>query len=356
MRKLFAFGAALAIASSAYAAPNIAQTAQKGSLLVAPDIDVRPGVTTIVRMQNDANFAVDVKCYYMDKDKKRNDFVFRLTKGQPIWFDAASGAGTIAANPFPDGFGAGMLVCFAVDETEQGAIRWNHLSMTVTVINFDGGQAYEYNAWAFFARNGSEGTVHDAPVDGGLGRQLTLNSTATGRQYDGCPRQLIGQFSPEGAELALDAGTVTFGTTRLVLVNCNMDLRQNYRRYDTKYTFDVWNENEIKFTGAHDCANGWHETNLTNVKAEGDNFTLGDLKTPAARYRVEGIDDNSVCKLPTTAPYTGTNNVGALGVQATNISLAGGEATVGTTLTAVGSRNGFVRWDPAGVIEEGTIK
>ena len=33
-----------------------------------------------------------------------------------------------------------------------------------------------------------------------------------------------------------------------------------HQRYDHKLVFDVWNENEIKLTGAHECADGWHES------------------------------------------------------------------------------------------------
>ena len=130
-------------------------TTQKGSLLVFPDIDVRggqgfapagkaagPEVTTIVRIQNDATSGVWVKCHYMDGQKRRNDFAFLVTRGQPIWFDAATGAGTVGANPFPSGFGAGMLACFATMSDESTQIRWNHLSGTATVVNYTQGTAY----------------------------------------------------------------------------------------------------------------------------------------------------------------------------------------------------------------------
>jgi hypothetical protein len=343
MKRSFVCAVVLAAASAANAAPNVAQTAQKGSLLVFPDIDVRPSRTTIVRLQNDQNFPVDVRCLQMDGDKNRNDFEFRLTKSQPVWWDAASGAGTNAANPFPDGTGAGLLVCFAAEPDRGWPIQWNHLSGTATVVDFETGAAYEYNAWSFHGQSVfGEGQPMSILTPEVLRLWGKLPFIGKAGNYDLCPRQLIGQFSPPDTEFDTEAGTATIGRTRLVLASCTLDLRQNYKRYDTKYKFDVWNENELKLTGAHDCADGWHETYLTNVLAEGDNFTRSNLKTDAARYRVESVADSSVCPVPKEPPYTGSNAVGILGVQATEISLVGGSAIAGTTLTVAGTRAGFL--------------
>ena len=152
MTKVCGFLVALGLAATAAAAPNVAQTSQKGSLIVFPDIDVRQNVTTIVRIQNDNTQAVWLRCHYMDKNKQRNDFGMLVTRGQPIWFDVATGAGTLGSNPFPTGFGAGMLACLALGAEEQ-RIRWNHLSGTAMVVDYDAGTAYEYSAWAFAAIN-----------------------------------------------------------------------------------------------------------------------------------------------------------------------------------------------------------
>jgi hypothetical protein len=190
-----------------------------------------------------------------------------------------------------------MLACFAVDTEEQNQIKWNHLSGTATLVNFEEGTAYEYNAWAFYAVAGAEGL----PVPPAILDPMPLpcdpakpqpDCTPTvdegdnvlgldGVSYDRCPATLIGQFSPTGAVLGDEGGKgeIVFGRTRAVFVGCNLDLRQSYQRYDTKLTFEVWNENELKLTGSHDCADGWHETFLTDVKEQGDNFSMGDLKT-----------------------------------------------------------------------------
>src|SRR5262245_33563305 len=155
MRKLFVTAAALALATSAYAAPNIVNVTQKGSLLVWPDIRVDAGYNTLIRISNDGSSDVDIICYWMDGNKNRVDIVIPITKNQPFWFDAASGNGTHHVNPFPkspaNGFdnpflpnpgpalGAsvayekGLLACWAVDGGAQNQVKYNHLSGTATV-------------------------------------------------------------------------------------------------------------------------------------------------------------------------------------------------------------------------------
>jgi hypothetical protein len=179
---------------------------------------------------------------------------------------------------------------------------------------------------------------------GGLG----LN----GFQYEFCPATMIGQFSPEGAVVGDEDAAkdlIEVGRTRVVLANCNIDLRQQWYRWDTKYTFEVWNENEVKLTGAHDCADSWHETNLSDMD-QGRNFTLGAIKGDVARYRVTPTRDDLVCAPRKTA------KVGLVGVQSTDLVLGGQAATAGTPLTAVGSYNGFLVWNVGAGSEEGAIR
>ena len=170
-----------------------------------------------------------------------------------------------------------------------------------------------------------------------------------GIEYDNCPATLIGHFSPEGSVLETGAGLATYGQTRAVFVGCNFDVRQQYQRYDTKLTFEVWNANELKLTGAHDCADGWHETYLTNVKTQGSNFSLASLRTDIARYRVTPTKDDAACGRATA-------KVGLLGVQSTEIQVDGGFTKVGTGLAAAGTYPGFIVWSGVGPVEEGQIR
>jgi hypothetical protein len=101
MRKLFAVAIALAMAGTAFAAPNVTNVTQKGSLLVFPDIRIDDGWNTLVRLQNDGSLDVDVLCYWMDGNKNRVDFIIPLTRNQAIWFDARTGIGSYQVNTFP---------------------------------------------------------------------------------------------------------------------------------------------------------------------------------------------------------------------------------------------------------------
>ena len=199
MRKLFVLSVALAMAGTAYAAPNIAQNTQKGSVLIAPDIDVRGQVQTIVRLSNDGPRDVQVKCYYLDGYKHRVDMQFEITANQPFWFDAKTGDGTEFVTPYPNtpsnGFpnrptplGAGMLACWVVDVEGLNQLKWNHLSGTVTIINHASGTAYEYTMYAFYAPTGSD----LQPV--GTGGTIDLDSV----KFDSCPQYTDRPVLPDG--------------------------------------------------------------------------------------------------------------------------------------------------------------
>ena len=96
-------GVTLAVACVASAAPNVTNATQKGSLLIWSDIRVDNAWNTLVRIQNDGSLDVDVICYWMDGNKNRVDFIFTITRNQPVWFDARTGQGTYRVNPFPSG-------------------------------------------------------------------------------------------------------------------------------------------------------------------------------------------------------------------------------------------------------------
>ena len=129
--------------SSAFAAQNVGNTSQKGSLLIFPNVDVSPGVDTIVRISNDANSGVDLTCYYINERKGRRDFHFKMTRKQPIWFSVRNHSGTFPVAQFPtDGtftaFGAvatqGALLCWATDASLSSQISHNHLSGNATLV------------------------------------------------------------------------------------------------------------------------------------------------------------------------------------------------------------------------------
>ncbi len=350
---LAALAVALVCAVSAHAAPNITNATQKGSLLVFPDIDVRAGRATIVRLANDGSMAVDVKCTWIDGNKHRTDFVVTLTKNQTIWFEAGTGEGTVRVNRFPylpangfdnphlpggsDPYGAGLLVCFAVDAGATAQIKWNHLTGSATVFEPAAGWAYQYRPYAFFAPTGADFSTLGTP---GL---INLNGT----EYDSCPLYQVATFWPAGVRI----GEMQVLVNRLTVASCAFDLRQDWYPSLTKLQFDVWNSDETKFSGAFECADGWHETSLVDVDAASQNFALDTLRTDVARYRVQAVKSQQCPE---------SQAAGILGVQSTWLAFGRDQVTgadaVGTNLTAAGKLAGKVLWDPDAPVPEGGIR
>ncbi|MGE3840270.1 MAG: hypothetical protein AB7I50_01660, partial [Vicinamibacterales bacterium] len=367
---------ALALCAPAFAAPNVTNPTQKGSLLIWPDIRVDGAWNTLIRLQNDGSQDVEVICYWMDGNKNRVDFVVTSTRSQPFWFDALTGNGTDRVNRFPGGpangfnnpllgpaalpnpaglggpqtgaYGKGLLACWAVDAGEQNHVKWNHLSGTATVYHPAAG-AYEYNASAFFIPTG----LDLQPV--GTSGVRNLN----GVEYDSCPLYQMGQFSPQGAVEPLnpEPGVVPLSVSwnRLTLVGCSLDFGQDWTAVYTKWHFDVWNEDEVKFTGAFECADSWHEIDLftpgtvpvertatafeDGLDAGANNFQSATLGTFAARYRVQGIKSTQCEREAATGqPAIVTQAVGVLAVQSTSVA----PGMSGTTLAAAGKFNGKI--------------
>jgi len=409
---------ACALALTASAAPNTVNSSQQGSLLVFGDIrmdqaggdscgdsEICPEAAvgrweTLIRIQNDGGSDVQVKCYWMDGYKNRVDFEFPITRNQSVWFDARTGRGSVQVNPFPagsangftagnrhpflggdvqaswlgwnatvqPGFGAyerGMLMCWAVDQAGQTQIKWNHLSATATLYNTVAG-AYEVSAYAMYAPTGAD----LQPI--GTPGVLNLN----GLEFDACPLYLIGQFSPPSPG-NFPAGAIPYYSNRLAVVSCTQYLNQDWHPVWTKLQFDVWNQEEVKFTGAYECADSWHETAflpgvvgqatatgvpntigpgfIDGIDAAGQNFLFDTLGTYAARYRVQGVKSTQ-CDRAKPASGSGadvaavtTEAVGILGVQSSEEL----SSIFGTPLAGAGKMSGRIFWDPASTIPEG---
>jgi hypothetical protein len=346
--KLRLIGLMLALSSTAaFAAPNVTQVTQKGSLLIWPDIRVDGDWNTIVRIQNDGVQPVTLVCYWLDGNKNRVDFTITLTINQAIWFDAKFGQGSLGGNPFPQGaangfnnpylvtpgypdeasdpggpYQRGMLACWAVDREIRRQVKWNHVAGTATVFR-PGSGAYEYNAYAFFVPTGGDQDPIGTP---GI---LKLD----GLEYDACPLYQIADFMPSRS-------TARVTGRRLALVSCMLDLNQDWLPLYTKLQFDAWTSDAVKLTGAFDCADSWHETAFGQDIDSGAQVFIGGR----GRYRVQGVKS-------TQCP--GSQAVGLLGVQSTQLSSG---HRVGTTLTSAGKMAGRIVWDPAVAVPEGGIR
>jgi len=352
------------VAGSAFAAQNVANTSQKGSLLVWPLVTVNPGgengpQDTLIEISNDGIGKIHVECEYVNERKGRVNFDFDLSAKKTASWDVGTLTGDqVHAPPFPTNQGnpafyrgnvyRGELICFATDAGRQFQVAWNQLTGTATVINLhDLGasqprQAFKYNAWAFSARGANGLAADNKNVAQGAPGRLDLTGADAAGAYDACPAYNIANFMPNGARL----GNVRTLDNDLAVVSCNQDLREAYKIHRTKLEFTVWNSHEDSFTGAHACVDSVNTISLgvNDRVTQGSNFDYSTLQTRNARFQVRGISATPPCPAPTGA-------AGLLGVLISSIAIGAGDreaAEIGNTLQGAGLQAGFVLWDPSG--------
>lgn len=352
--------AALLAASSAFAAQNVANPSQKGSLLKWPYITVDPtdGDDTIIEISNDGIKSVHVECEYINEAKGRVNFDFNLTAKATASWDVGTLSGdnelppafpTWVGNPTDPFPGAnpnrGELTCFATDTARANQVAFNELTGTGTVLKLDDAdagqpkQAYRYNAWAFVARAAS-GPAPDAPATPwGTAGDLILDGGSGPGHYDACPLYLIQNFMPNGAKL----GNITTLDNDIHVASCNEDLRQDYVLNLTKLLFTTWDSHEHSYTGSFQCVDSVNTVGLSTEDnpyiTNPGNFDFATLKTPNARLMVQGIAS-------TQCP--GSTATGLIGVFSSSVAVGGGAESdeIGSDTSGAGAAPGFVLWDP----------
>jgi len=352
---------------------NVTSVSKRGSLLEFPKITTSATSDTIIMIGNDAAKAVTLKCYWMDSSQAAWDFEIYLTANQPIWFSAKTGYGSVDVSQFGEGKN-GELKCWAITIPEEpaGALeqlrQFNYLYGNAIIFETAPlPRAFEYNAWAFY--------LYTDPGDAG-----STNLDLDGSEYDYCPAYLVYNFFSEGAS----ADGADFGETTLTLAPCQQDVRQDKAPVCVKAKFDIWNENETKFTGAYQCVKCWFEGVLSDigtltwgscdlgVKCKktgvgGNKFTYSVLHTDLGRFRVTP-DTWPACagvfskfgqdgKTPADVCGSAANQYKTpfLGVRLTDVELnVPDDAFAGTTGTTAGAFTGstqaggfspFIKWD-----------
>ena len=333
--------AAGVISTSAFAGAVFGTNSQKGSLVIYPRIDIRPGWATYIELTNDSTADQLLKCYYASSDpmttpfsgnaralKHYVDFTFPITHNQSVIWDAASGYAVYGSGKFQGyvapPFGVyydgstqrftGELKCWVIDATTGVQKSWNHIFGGASIFQIAGNQGSQYSAWGFQAQYAT-GSLSATP---GL---LTLNNV----DYDACPNMLLGEF------IAND-GTATGPQNTVTLASCNEDLRQNFTPTVTKLTWTFWNQDEAQRTSFHTCADSWFEYIFPN------NYSWvtgqGGLGTGHGYFRIETTADTSYCAGAVTSAYVGVIH-----------SSFGANYLRGTNLTGRGPATGVIKYD-----------
>jgi len=322
-----------------------ASITQKGSLLMFPHVEIKWGANgqlrqdTVLELSNDYPDDIQVQFYFVNGDEPLEavyaadgttlierahpgwnwvDNQLPLTANEPTYFSLATGLpkGTSSLSildpghpvgrpdPDPDNPGGrvvrGYVVGWAVDRAGH-EVRWNHLTGTSLIVDYALTASWAYEAWAFQAQGVDHG---DEPVsclvynlDNG---QCVDSQTAPGRidmdgyEYDACPGRLQFQFRTAGTPLrnpnpGMPAVQVD---SRLTLGLCGSDLRQETNGpTTTKAKFDIWNENEVRFSGTERCITCWDQSSLATYTAFGlpNHFLGANLHTDTGRARVNGV-------------------------------------------------------------------
>ncbi len=350
IRKMF-LGMALACVSASFVTSAVADDrvdiSRKGSLLVYPKVEIRwapdgegYSVTqdTFLTITNDFPADVKIQYYFVNGDEPLDpvfccdpqelierghpgwnwvDCQNTLTDDQSIYWSALTGyphgcqpftvldPGTPPGRPnldsdAPEGgrYLRGFVVAWAVNDSGQ-EIRWNHLSGTAALVNYAAGTAWEYNAYAFRALTSApQGSQSD-----GVPGQLLMN----GEEYDMNFNMLVLDFFADGC-YPFNAGGAGYGTlglhTDLTLLVMGLDLRQdNNGPTTTKAKFDIWNSNEVRFSGTERCITCWDQTLLGDYDAP-NHLIVENLQTEKGKARIDGLG-STVCPLSQNAALLG---------------------------------------------------
>jgi len=318
---------------------------EKGSLLVYPKVELRFGPNgylkqdTFITINNDFNASVDVQLYFVSEICTDVDNLITLTKNEPAYWSVLCGQPkgvspfTVLGDPMPDPEGSGdyilrgYVLAWAVgDDYEQ--INWNHLYGGATIVDYYNGDAWEYTAYAFQVVDGSANG--DAV---GVAGTLLLN----GEEYDSGFQNLLLDFFASGSD-AFAGPVYICQDTDLTLLIVDNDVRQDTEGpKTTKAKFDIWNANEVGFSGMEYCFTKWDETLLSTA---GGHFLIQNLQTDKGRARITGMK-STVCD------YDGivSSDVSLLGVECRVLHFSAWCAHAGSHLVGAGVRDATIMYD-----------
>lgn len=355
------YGVALAglAASMLMPAPAMAQQdrvsgTEKGSLLMFSKFEVRWDEfgacvqDTFITMSNDHPNDVKVQFYVVNGDPaipghpgwNNFDIETTLTGNQPFWWALGRTEGPGAfqpvitldppyGRPADDGTGdtyiRGFVYGWCVDDLENREIKHNHLSGSATLVNYRDMHAWEYNAWAFQR-------LTEEPGDGVLNMD--------GLEYANSYSQLLINFQAAGSDAYSYGPYLVVSDTDVTLHPISVDFRQETAGPRiTKAHYDVWNENEVKLSGAYRCVWCWDQTFLSDYGIP-NHFDVIHLQTSHGKARIDGLA-SQLCP--------GSTEEAILGVVARYLYFGAGNsmygAVSGTNMIGMGLEGGVIEYD-----------
>jgi hypothetical protein len=372
----------------------------KGSLVYFTKVELRWGAApayqllqdTFLSLTNDGASPVRVLMHFVNGDPplpavfdgagnlverahpgwNRLDNEMTLTANQPVYWSvlsgqpAAGGLSPFAAldpgmppgRPDPEGRNERVLRGFVIGwaVNESGAeIRWNHLAGNGTIVNYAEGSAWEY---VTHNHRVVSAVGEGQPPDGTPG-ELHLD----GIEYAAAYGLILYNFQAVGAA-AFSGPVQVVGDADLTLLLPDIDLRQTTTGpATTKASFDVWNMNEVKFSGLHRCVTCWNQTLLSGYAAGApgvpNHFLLANLQTPHGKARIDGLAAPLQCDVLDDPDTPGDESVTSIaraivGVAARRLVFDGGRIELtGYPLVGMGTQSAVVRYDVIAAPPEG---
>lgn len=365
IRKILAGGLVLTVAASAMADDRVS-VSKKGSLLIYGNVEVKwnqQGTViqdTFIELTNDNNAPVDVHLYFLNGDEATAtepgwnwaNNTIHLTADEPSYWAASTGQpkglspwsvldpGNPPGRPDPDDATVrtlrGVIFAWAVNADDE-QIRWNHLTGKAVIVNYAEGSACEYEPFAFQA-------VADVQTGEPVGVAGVLN--LNGAEYDWGFDRLNFDFYAAGATAFNQNGYTVGVDTDLTLFPISTDLRQdNNGPIKTKAKFDVWNENEVRFSGLERCITCWDQRLISGYIPFPNHFLVGNLGTNKGKARING-EASTVCD----TPLFRSSNASILGIAVRELTFLGAgaplNATTASTLVGQGEEAAVIQYDP----------
>jgi len=302
---------------------------EKGSLLIFSKVEVRWNANgelmqdTFVQLTNDYPDDVQVQMYFINGDEPLDavvgplgaelerahpgwnwvDNLIALTGDQSVYWSVATGApagvspfGSALDPGFPPGRPCpdnptercvrGYIIAWAVNNANV-QIRWDHLAGDATLVNYTGDYAWQYSACGYQVVD--EGVGHgDEVTNNAAPGTLNLN----GIDYEQAFDLLLLQFASDGSAGFSGPQDVVTSNGDLTLHPISGDFRQETDGpITTKASFEVWNENEVKFSGLDRCITCWDQTLFENYTNNGpaNHLLLENLLTNHGKARIDGL-------------------------------------------------------------------